>query len=477
MSLRLRMALLSGIAVAVIVVVFGVTVFGVTVAVLYTTANGEIQTAQAQLERRFERTLPEPLANAEGSVYIDGYTPAGELIRQGPGLMARTLPVTPKELNQALNAPEGTQTQVFRHPFLMHIVTMTGTVAVPGTGALSGPVAVQVVVFGQDVSGAYSAMSQLGIVLSLAGLVILVVSVGVFWLVTGRALRPVTELTRAAEWLGAGGDLSRRLPLPATNDEIRRLSVTFNASLDRLEGAYRALADALERQRRFVADASHELRTPLTVILSNAENMRDVPDLPTQERIEWLNEMIEEAKRMANLSSDLLLLARADTDEPLRLGEIRWSEFFEDLRRDAVRLCDPRPVHASAPAELGVGFADRSSLVRVFRVLFENIARHTPETAQVLLGARREAENVVFAVADTGPGVPAAQLPHIFDRFFRADESRHGRGTGLGLAIAHQLVSRHHGVIAARNRPQGGLEFRISIPVTLERPAGAAAAG
>ena len=477
MSLRLRMALLSGIAVAVIIVVFGLTVFGVTVAELYTSADIEMQNEQTRLEARFERTLPSPLPPSSGGVIINGYTPAGDRIRQSPGLAAHILPITHQELNQALNAPKGSATVVFRQRYLMRIVSMTGTVSLPGTGALSGPVSVQVIVLGQDVSGALSAIQGLGFVLSVVGLVVLAVSVGLLWLVTGRALKPVTDLTRAAEGLGAGGSLGRRLPLPPTNDEIRRLSVTFNASLDRLEGAYRALSDALERQRRFVADASHELRTPLTVILSNAENMRDVPDLPAGERIEWLDEMIDEAKRMANLSSDLLLLARADTDEPLRLGEVRWSEFFDDLRRDAVRLCDPRPVQASAPAELGAGFADRSSLVRVFRVLFENIARHTPETAAVLLGARREAGNIVFSVADSGPGVPAAQLPHIFDRFFRADESRHGRGSGLGLAIAHQLVSRHRGVIAARNRPQGGLEFRISIPVTLERPAGAAAAG
>ncbi len=477
MSLRLRMALLSGVAVAVIIVVFGLTVFGITVAEFYASANGELQAEQARIMVRFQRTLPEPLPNEVGNVIINGYTPAGERIRQAPGVVAHRLPITQGELNQALNAPQNSRRTVFRRPYLMNIVTTSATVTLPGTGPVSGPVEVAVLVLGQDVTSAYNAVADLGIVLSLVGLVVLAISVGVFWLVTGRALQPVTDLTRAAEGLGADGNLGRRLPLPPTNDEIRRLSLTFNGSLDRLEAAYRALADALERQRRFVADASHELRTPLTVILSNAENMRDVPDLPVSERVEWLDEMIEEAKRMASLSSDLLLLARADTDEPLRLGEVRWSEFFEDLRRDAVRLCEPRPVHASAPPELGSGFADRSSLVRVFRVLFENIARHTPETAEVLLGARREAQTIVFAVQDTGPGVPADQLPHIFDRFFRAEVSRHGRGSGLGLAIAHQLVSRHRGVIAARNRPQGGLEFRISIPVTLERPAGAAAAG
>jgi two-component system, OmpR family, sensor kinase len=477
MSLRLRMALLSGVAVAVIIVLFGLAVFGITVAELYASASGEIQSEQTRLQQRFDRVLPAPLPNSEGNVYINGYTPAGIRIRQAPGILTRTIPITQRELIRALNAPQGTENQFLRYPFLIDIVTMQGTVTLPGTGALAGPVAVQVVVFGNDVSGAYNAIRDLGIVLSVTGLVVLAGSVGLVWLVTGRALRPVTELTRAAEGLGAGGDLSGRLPLPPTNDEIRRLSITFNASLDRLEAAYRELADALERQRRFVADASHELRTPLTVILSNAENLRDVPDLPVSERTEWLDEVIEEAKRMANLSSDLLLLARADADEPLRLGEVRWNEFFDDLRRDALRLCSPREVQAMVAPDLGVGFADRSSLVRVFRVLFENIARHTPATAEVYLGARREGDNLVFAVADTGPGVPASQLPHIFDRFFRADESRQGRGTGLGLAIAHQLVTRQRGVIAARNRAQGGLEFRITIPVTLERPAGAAAAG
>ncbi|MBO0708694.1 MAG: HAMP domain-containing protein, partial [Candidatus Dormibacteraeota bacterium] len=390
MSLRLRMALLSGIAVAVIIVVFGVTVFGITVAELYTSVSRDLLNEQTRLAEQFQRPLPAPLRNAEGNVFINGYTPAGQRVRQPAGLLQRHLPITQRELDQALAAPDGTRTRVLRLPYLIDIVSMRGTVSLPRTGPLSGPVAVQVVVFGEDVSDLYNVIRNLGIVLSLSGLVVLAISVGLIWLVVGRALQPVTDLTRAAEGLGAGGNLSRRLPLPPTRDEIRRLSLTFNASLDRLETAYRELAVALERQRRFVADASHELRTPLTVILSNAENLRDEPQLPVNERIEWLNEVIEEAKRMANLSSDLLLLARADTDEPLRLGEVRWDEFFDDLRRDATRLCDPRPVHASAAPDLGVGFVDRSSLVRVFRVLFENIARHTPEATEVLLGARRE---------------------------------------------------------------------------------------
>lgn len=469
MSLRLRAALLSGIAVAVTILIFGVGVFGVTVAVLYTSARGDIDTAQARLTERFGRFVVGPLPTVEGPVFINGYTPAGTRIRQPPGVDTRDLPITPQELDRALAAPDGTPVQVLRLPYLLRIVTMRGTVAPADTGALAGPIAVQVVVFGDDLTDTLAAVRDLGIVLTVAGLVVLAVSSGLIWLGTGRALQPVTELTRAAEGLGAGGDVSRRLPLPPTNDEIRRLSITFNASLDRMETAYRNLADALDRQRRFVADASHELRTPLTVILSNAENLRDEPELPVAERTEWLDEVIEEAKRMANLSSDLLLLARADSDEPMRLDEVAWDGFFEDVRRDAVRLCDPRPVHAQGAAGLGTGIADRSSLVRVFRVLFENIARHTPEQAEVFLGARREAQNLVFQVADSGPGVPASELPHIFDRFFRADEARHGRGTGLGLAIAHQLVARHRGVIAVRNRPQGGLEFRITIPVTLER--------
>ena len=173
---------------------------------------------------------------------------------------------------------------------------------------------------------------------------------------------------------------------------------------------------------------------------------------------------------MATLSSDLLLLARADADEQLRLDDVDWRDLFEQVSRDAHRLCDPRPITVTTSDDLGRGIVDRVSLLRTFRVLLENVARHTPESAPVWLSARREGTWLEFVVADGGPGVPAAQLPYIFDRFFRADPSRHTRGTGLGLAIARNIVLRHRGQITARNRPQGGLEVAVRVPVTLETP-------
>ncbi|MFZ0215021.1 MAG: HAMP domain-containing sensor histidine kinase [Candidatus Dormiibacterota bacterium] len=471
MSLRLRMTLLSGLAVFAVVALFGVGVYLVMSVTLYNQTDKGLQGASDRIVRHIDRAPPSRFVTSAGlrqllvgtdeQYMVALYNAQGDQLISSQNFDGKIV-ISDQVRNRALSGPP--QSITLRGTQLRVLVTgVTSTTPLP-------PDAPRLIVVVEDISSLQTTLRVLELILAGGAATVLIVAVGLGWIVAGRSLAPVTSLTRAAERLGGGGELGRRLPSPHTRDEIYRLSAAFNGSLDRLEGVYRELAESLARQQRFVADASHELRTPLTVILSNAENLRDQPQLPVTERTEWLDEVIEEAKRMATLSSDLLLLARADTDEQLRLGEVVWRELLDQVVRDAHRLCDPRPITVTAPADLGRGIADRMAMLRVFRVLFENIARHTPETAAVELVAWREGAWLRFTVADAGPGVPAAQLPHIFDRFFQADQSRRGRGTGLGLAIARNIVLHHRGQIAARNRPPRGLEIAVRIPVTLEAP-------
>src|SRR5262249_54283628 len=171
--------------------------------------------------------------------------------------------------------------------------------------------------------------------------------------------------------------------LRARGEDIARLSMAFNASLDRLEAVYRELEDSLIRQRQFVADASHELRTPLTVILNDAQTLIEHPEATPEQRDECLAELLVEARRMARLTNDLLQLARTDADGALELTTVDWDALVAGAAHAAARMCAPRRVETRTAGPLGTGRADRALVLRALRVFFDNIARHTPETARV----------------------------------------------------------------------------------------------
>jgi signal transduction histidine kinase len=240
--------------------------------------------------------------------------------------------------------------------------------------------------------------------------------------------------------------------------------MSFNASLDRLETVYRELEESLNRQRQFVADASHELRTPLTVILNDAQTLLEHPEATPEQREECLAELLIEARRMARLTNDLLQLARTDADGRMELSVVDWDALFADAAEDAERICAPREVETESLATLGLGRTDRALVLRALRALFDNIARHTPETARVMFSANATGDTIEFALADTGPGVAPDVLPRIFDRFFRADPARRGHGTGLGLAISRHVVERHGGTVQARNVAGGGFGVDVTLP-------------
>jgi signal transduction histidine kinase len=328
--------------------------------------------------------------------------------------------------------------------------------AEPGPGPL-------ILGIGRSVDGMDSTLQTLRLILLGGGGLALLSALGLAWIVAGRGLYPVTQLTRAAENIGPY-DVAERLPVPGTQDEISRLSMAFNASLDRLETVYRALEEALGRQRQFIADASHELRTPLTVILNDAQTLLEHPEATPEQREECLAELLIEARRMARLTNDLLQLARTDADGRIELAEVDWDDLFNDAAEDAERICAPREVDTDARATLGPGRTDRALVLRALRALFDNVARHTPESARVTFRATTSGDAIEFALTDDGPGVAPDVLPRIFDRFFRADPARHGHGTGLGLAIARHVVERHGGTVRARNVAGGGFDVELALP-------------
>jgi signal transduction histidine kinase len=270
------------------------------------------------------------------------------------------------------------------------------------------------------------------------------------------------------EAVGRGGDLSRRLPARSQQDEVAQLTTAFNHSLDRVETAYHELEQLLEQQQRFVADASHELRTPLTTIRTDIEVMRRHPHLDAADRDRVLDNALTELRRLSQLVADLLTLASADARTAVVPSAVNWDEVVRSAADDARRICDPRPVSLSLNGTLGPGVADQDALQRTFVALFENIAHHTPIQTHVWLTAADGETNgshpIEVRIEDDGPGVSNENLPHLFERFFQADASRHSKGTGLGLAIARSLVEAHGGSISAGRSRRGGLELVLSLP-------------
>jgi signal transduction histidine kinase len=291
--------------------------------------------------------------------------------------------------------------------------------------------------------------------LLLTGLPILLLIVGVItWIVTGRALHPVEAMRAEVEAIGAA-DLHRRVPEPATHDEIARLARTMNAMLGRLE-------NATERQQRFVADASHELRSPLAGIRAQLEVDLAYPDAADWKATE--RDVLEGAIAMQRLVEDLLTLATVDEQrsggarrhDTVDLDEIVLTE------ADRVRRCTTHVIDTShvSGAQLD---GDPDQLTRAVRNLLDNAARHATSTVTVALA---EADGTVtLIVADDGPGVPEADRARIFERFARLDEgrARDAGGAGLGLAITQQVAVAHGGQVTVDDGP--GARFTVSLPV------------
>jgi signal transduction histidine kinase len=277
------------------------------------------------------------------------------------------------------------------------------------------------------------------------------------------ALRPVEAMRRRAEAISAATP-GRRLPVPASGDEVSRLARTLNAMLGRLE-------DAFAHERRFVADASHELRTPLALLRTELEVALRRPR-PREELEAALRSAAEETERLIRLAEDLLLIARADQGRlPIRIEPLSARVLLEaTAERFASRAHDlGRDVHVAANDEVVVG-ADRVRLEQALGNLVDNALSHGAGAVELRVHPRDGF--VELHVLDDGAGFPDGFAARAFDRFSRADEARHGGGTGLGLSIVDLIATAHGGKAGARNREAGGADVWLTVPLAATPPGG-----
>ncbi len=279
------------------------------------------------------------------------------------------------------------------------------------------------------------------------------------WTVLGRTLAPLETITETVDQINQADDLSRRIPYQGPkNDEVGSLVESINQTFERLESLFTS-------QQRFLADVSHELRTPLTVIKGNVDLIRKMKTVDEDS----LNSIDQEAGRLTRLVGGLLMLAQAESGKlilnlkPVELDSLLFEVFQEMsvLARGKVQLkmndIDQVTING-----------DRDRLKQVLLNLLANAIQYTPAGGEVFLGLARVGGQARIIVRDTGPGIPAEDLPHIFERFYRAEKSRTRSkigGFGLGLSITNWIVERHGGQIKVESKEGKGTTFAIWLPL------------
>jgi two-component system sensor histidine kinase MprB len=309
----------------------------------------------------------------------------------------------------------------------------------------------QALVLAQPLSSQHRTLAKLGTVMLVAGGLGVIAAALAGWAVAASGLRPVRRLTRSVERIAVTEDLA---PLAVEgDDEIARLAGAFNQMLT-------SLAASRDRQRRLVADAGHELRTPLTSLRTNLDLLAQADadgGLPEDARRELLDDVRAQIEELTTLVGDLVVLAREDQPaaiiEPVDLAEVTERALARVRRR--------------AP---GVGFdvhldhwrvtGDANGLERAILNLLDNAAKWSPTGGTITV----RLESGVLTIDDEGPGIPVDDQPYVFERFWRAEESRSMPGSGLGLAIVRQVVDRHGGRVAVADAPGGGTRLTLSLP-------------
>jgi two-component system, OmpR family, sensor kinase len=299
-------------------------------------------------------------------------------------------------------------------------------------------------------------MEQLRLIIVLTSLAGVCLSLLLGAWVVQTTLKPLDDIAEVALEISQAGDLSRRLTDTGRRDEIGRLTMVLNQTLERLERLFHS-------RQRFLADVSHELRTPLTTIRGNVDLMRRMNEADP----EVLDVVQEELERMTRLVEDLMLLARADSGGlPIQQKPVELDTVFLDIYRQVLSINQPvRIVMEEVDQACVLGDSDR--LKQLILNLVDNAIKYTPIGGEVTMSLTKGVDDAKLVVHDTGIGIPTADLPYIFDRFYRVDKARTRAqgGSGLGLSIAKWIAEAHGGKIDVSSVPGQGSTFTVSLPL------------
>jgi two-component system, OmpR family, sensor kinase len=282
------------------------------------------------------------------------------------------------------------------------------------------------------------------------------------WFTTNKALSPLEDVTQTALQITRADDLSRRIPYHGSpNDEVGQLILAFNQTLGRLESLFHT-------QRRFMADVGHELRTPLTVIKGNVGLMRRIGETDEESLVGIENEV----DRLTRLVGDLLLLAQAESGKlPLERRLVELDTLLLDVLQQMKILAGDRLKLKLGDIDQILVCGDKDRLKQVLVNLVGNAISYTPAGGEVVVGVSKKEGMARITIADTGPGISPEDLPHIFERFYRAEKARTrsrdgSKGFGLGLSIAYWIVNNHDGKIDVNSTVGEGTTFCIWLPLS-----------
>jgi heavy metal sensor kinase len=291
-------------------------------------------------------------------------------------------------------------------------------------------------------------------------------SVGAYYLL-GRALRPVDEIVQAAELITLR-NLSQRLPVALTGDEVERLSLALNRMIQRLDEAFQLMS-------RFTADASHELRTPLTIMRGELEALLKEERLGDDQAAQ-IESILEEAERLTKIVEGLLFISRLEAGEP-HMGKdpVDFSRLVSSTTEQMTPLAEDKSL--TLTCETGHDIMVEATEVRLKQVvvnLLDNAIKYTPEGGKIDVKVTTETSWAILEVSDNGIGISREALPHVFERFYRSEQvqARKARGTGLGLAMVLSITETHGGKVSVTSRENEGAIFRVQLPRLELRVAG-----
>ena len=309
---------------------------------------------------------------------------------------------------------------------------------------------------GESLSGANGAVSEIRDVIVVGGLAALLVTAVSGYTLSGRALRPVRNVSQMARDIEETADFTRRLDKSAGEGEVRELVSAFNAMIERVE-------QTLAHQKSFLADSSHELRRPLSVLQTNVDILSR-PNLSQADRERCVAEVRVEAQIMRRLVADLLMLAREES-QSIERARVDFSAVCE---RALARVRQEDSHELREEIEPGiVVLGDGERLDQMVGNLLDNAVQYTPREGRVAFGLQRFNGRVQLEVRDTGQGIKADEIAHVFERFYRGESARASRpaGTGLGLAIVKYVAEAHGGTVSVVSEPTNGTTFVVELPI------------
>jgi len=305
-----------------------------------------------------------------------------------------------------------------------------------------------------------NALSHLKIIMfTCTPIYIILASLGGLFL-ANKALKPIDFITKTAQQISKG-DLSQRLKLDKTEDEVGRLAVTFDYMLDKLESS-------IKKERQFASDASHELRTPISVITAQAEQAL-LGSRKIKEYKEALEIIRDESKKMQHIISQLLMITRSDEGTyNFNFEILNLNIIMEDILKEFKKIADNKKIKIYYESKDNIKIkADQTLLTRLFINIIDNAIKYTNEFGEIKVNMKKEDNFCITTIEDTGIGISQEDLPYIFNRLYQVDKSRSDRGAGLGLSIAKWIVELHKGELKVESKLNYGSKFIIKLPLNI----------